>query len=120
PDGDRDRLCHDGAVPRGAARLPRPHRHRPCGRTRALMIEGLLQHLPIVPILLPLFAGAALVVVENKTAKTAISVAATTVLLAVSILLLFRADGEAAHAITYVLGDWPAPFGIVLVADRLS
>src|SRR5690606_23411525 len=60
------------------------------------------------------------VVVENKTAKTAISVAATTVLLAVSILLLFRADGEAAHAITYVLGDWPAPFGIVLVADRLS
>src|SRR5690606_7084456 len=82
PDGDRDRLCHDGAVPRGAARLPRPHRHRPCGWTRALMIEGLLQHLPIVPILLPLFAGAALVVVENKTAKTAISVAATTVLLA--------------------------------------
>ncbi|KAB2888768.1 MAG: monovalent cation/H+ antiporter subunit D, partial [Desulfobulbaceae bacterium] len=39
-------------------------------------------------------------------------------LLPVAILLLLRADGG--EIIVYQLGDWPAPFGISLVLDRLS
>jgi multicomponent K+:H+ antiporter subunit D len=39
-------------------------------------------------------------------------------LLVITIVLLFQSAGGAIQ--TYVLGDWPTPFGIVMVLDRLS
>ncbi len=50
-------------------------------------------------------------------ARTA-SVAGTVALLAVALGLFGMAADGATHV--YRLGDWPAPFGIVLVLDRLS
>ncbi len=83
-------------------------------------------HLPIAPILLPLLAGALLVTLDERrrVAKSMISLGACVLLLMLSLQLLARvgAEDEAGKAITavYALGNWPAPFGIVLVADRLS
>ena len=83
-------------------------------------------HLPIMPILLPLLAGALLVTLDERrrVAKSMISLGACVLLLMLSLQLLARvgAEDEAGKAITavYALGNWPAPFGIVLVADRLS
>jgi multicomponent K+:H+ antiporter subunit D len=83
-------------------------------------------HLIIAPILLPLMAGALLVFIDerNRFAKAMLAVTATGALLVVSLLLLQSAgkmDGtEAAGRGVYLLGNWTAPFGIVLVLDRLS
>ncbi len=83
-------------------------------------------HLPIMPILLPLLAGALLVSLDERrrVAKSMVSLGATVLLLLLSLQLLGRVGSEddAGKAITavYALGNWPAPFGIVLVADRLS
>ncbi|BBI61004.1 hypothetical protein HSBAA_23100 [Vreelandella sulfidaeris] len=50
--------------------------------------------------------------------KRAVSVVATVLLLLVTVGLLRQAtNGEISY---YALGDWQAPFGIVLVLDRLS
>jgi NADH:ubiquinone oxidoreductase subunit 5 (subunit L)/multisubunit Na+/H+ antiporter MnhA subunit len=85
-------------------------------------MDMLFSHLAILPIVLPLAAGVLLVLVEDRhhTAKLVIDMVATAALLAVSVLLLVHTSGNGAALATYRLGDWPAPFAIVLVADRLS
>jgi multicomponent K+:H+ antiporter subunit D len=87
----------------------------------------LADHLVILPILLPLVAGALLIPLDERRRglKAAVSLAATVATLAVTVILLRLADapvsGVASSTVTvYQLGDWPAPFGIVLVLDRLS
>lgn len=74
----------------------------------------------IVPTILPAMAAALLVLAlrHNLTAQRAVSVGTTAVLVLVAIGLYWLArDGEPRP---YLLGDWPAPFGIVMVLDRLS
>ncbi len=82
-----------------------------------------MDHLIILPIVLPLFAGAALVLIEDRhhTAKLLVSIAATLGLVLVSLMLLARTGADATQlTITYQLGNWPVPYGIALVADGLS
>jgi multicomponent K+:H+ antiporter subunit D len=78
------------------------------------------EHLVIVPIVLPLAAGAAMLLLDERrlALKAAIGVVAALALVAAAIALVSLADGSRPHV--YRLGDWAAPFGIVLVADRLS
>ena len=77
-------------------------------------------HLIIAPILLPLVAGALLAVYDERRQflKGLINLFSTLANLAIAITLLQAADTEAPGV--YLLGNWPAPFGIVLVLDRLS
>ncbi len=86
-------------------------------------------HIVIAPILVPLLAGAILLFIDERKRRTkaAISLGATFILLAVSIGLFMEVNStvntEVAAVIStgvYLLGNWPSPFGIVLVADRLS
>lgn len=88
---------------------------------------GLVDHLIIVPILLPLLSGAVMLLLEERSRvlKGGIGIATTLALLIVSIMLLRLADMAPADSggsgvRVYPLGNWPAPFGIVLVLDRLS
>ncbi len=85
-------------------------------------MAGLLAHLPILPIVLPLFAGVLLVLIDDRhhTLKLTINVIATVVLLAAALALLTATANGSASLSVYRLGDWPVPFAIVLVADRLS
>lgn len=77
-------------------------------------------HLAIIPILLPLAAAALqlLAGARRRRVVTAISIASCLLLLVAAAALLTRA----AHGQTlvYALGDWPRPFAIVLVVDRLA
>ncbi len=75
-------------------------------------------HLVVLPVVLPLAVGALIVLIDERrhALKAALSLASLVALLAIGAGLL--ALGGAARV--YALGDWPAPFGIVLVADRLS
>lgn len=79
-----------------------------------------MSHLLIAPVLLPLFAGAALFALGagQLRRQRVISFAVTAVLLLVSVLLVVQA--EQGQIQVYSLGNWQAPFGIVLVLDRLS
>ncbi|MBM6594366.1 monovalent cation/H+ antiporter subunit D [Microvirga pudoricolor] len=87
-------------------------------------MPSLLDHLIIIPIVLPLMAGAAMLLMAERSRrlKAGIGIASVVCLLVVSILLLLQVDTMPAGSSvrTYRLGDWPAPFGIVLVLDRLS
>jgi multicomponent K+:H+ antiporter subunit D len=78
-------------------------------------------HWVILPVVLPLMTGALLVLVGARRPRLAraISLAGMAALLLVALLLVRHAD--AGNAVTpYLLGNWPAPFGIALALDRLS
>src|SRR3954453_1487923 len=74
----------------------------------------------VLPTVLPALTAAFLLLAVRYDLKRqrVISVAATAGLLAVAIILYGLARDSAPRS--YRLGDWPAPFGIVLVLDRLS
>ncbi len=83
-----------------------------------------LGHLVAVPVVLPLVTAALLVLLGEKRrrARTLLNVGATLAGLAVAATLLWRIDaGGVPGAIGVYLGsNWEAPFGVVLVADRLT
>lgn len=79
-----------------------------------------MNHALILPILLPLFAGCALLLVHRQGMpfKRSLSLIATWLLVPLAILLLLQANTGVLSV--YRLGDWPPPFGIMLLLDRLS
>ena len=81
---------------------------------------SLLDHLPILPVVLPLFGGILLLALRNAplALQRGVSLVLTLTLLPLA-LLLIGATADGSHLV-YKLGNWPAPFGIVLVADRLA
>jgi multicomponent K+:H+ antiporter subunit D len=83
-----------------------------------------LPHLIVVPIVLPMLAAVLMLLVGDRRArfKSVVNVGATFAGLLVALEILRRVDGDGvAGAIgVYLAGNWEAPFGIVLVADRLS
>ena len=79
-----------------------------------------MTHWMILPVVLPAMLAPLIgfVMRHDITLARVASVAGTTLLLAVAIGLFTMAADGTTHV--YRLGDWPAPFGIVLVLDRLS
>ena len=80
-----------------------------------------MTHLVLAPILVPLLAGAALLLLERRH-KIAVlrwgSWIGLALLLASAVALCARAcEGRID---VYLMGDWPARLGIVLLADRLG
>jgi len=77
-------------------------------------------HLLIAPILLPMLAGIAAILIgdRSRTATRAVGLASCLGLVALSAALLAMADAPLVRV--YRLGDWPAAFGIVLALDRLA
>lgn len=71
----------------------------------------------ILPILLPFIAGVALLLTNGVVRQRRLSITAAAALLPLAAALLSMTSAGY-HA--YALGNWPAPFGIVLVLDRLS
>src|SRR5690606_31529665 len=74
------------------------------------------------PVLLPLLVGASILLLEERRRrlKAGLNLLATLALVGVSIALLQLAQGNGSGVGVYLLGNWPAPFGIVLVLDRLA
>ena len=79
-----------------------------------------MTHLLILPILIPLLAAAACMAAPagGLTFQRVISMGTVLALLVISVTLLMSAGtGEIT---VYAIGSWRAPFGIVLMLDRLS
>ncbi|MFN3545213.1 MAG: monovalent cation/H+ antiporter subunit D [Thiobacillus sp.] len=81
---------------------------------------SLLGHLAILPVVLPLVAGIALLALRHAplALQRGVSVVATLGLLPLAWAML-QSVGDGTHLV-YQLGNWEAPYGIVLVADRLA
>ncbi|MCC2596655.1 monovalent cation/H+ antiporter subunit D [Pusillimonas sp. MFBS29] len=86
-----------------------------------------LQHLPILPVAIPLMVGALMLLINDTHRRTRLTLgflsiaaqaycAVTLFCLSAGYLPSNWPDGVG----VYLLGDWPAPFGIVAVVDRLS
>ena len=81
-----------------------------------------MSHLPLLPILIPLFAAGLALLAEHRRFGMAPQRAIAGVSLlaqgVVAILLLRAVSGD--EILVYLLGDWPARLGISLMVDRLS
>ena len=79
-------------------------------------------HLIVAPILLPLVTAAVLLLIDERSRKLkmAINSLSTLGLIGIACMLVGMASEKAPEAIVYLIGNWPAPFGIVLVLDRLA
>ena len=88
------------------------------------------QHLPVLPVLLPAFTAMALLILgdhggassSHASAKLRwarrIGLVSVALGLGLAALLVWQAAGGVLAV--YRVGDWPAPYGIVLVVDRLG
>ncbi len=83
-------------------------------------------HLIIGPIVLPMVIAAIMLLFDERrrTLKSIMALAAMAAILVMALILLNESANGAAGggdtARVYRLGDWAAPYGIILVADRLS
>lgn len=88
-------------------------------------MDILRDHMIVLPILLPMLTGALLLLFDDRqrAGKAFINVLSMLVLVLISVALVVDASGQGAGGnviASYPVGNWPVPFGIVLVADRLS
>ncbi|MEC5214421.1 multicomponent K+:H+ antiporter subunit D [Polaromonas sp. CG_9.5] len=81
-------------------------------------------HLPVLPVLLPMFTAVALLLMgdeggeANHGGRRLLSF--SSVVLGAVLAWRLMAEAALGSLNVYPLGGWPAPFGIVLVVDRLS
>lgn len=87
-------------------------------------IERAMPHLIVAPIVLPLVAAALMVALgeQRRVARALVNVLASSAGLAVAVALALWVDGKGAPEAfgVYLPSNWPVPFGIVLVVDRLA
>jgi len=85
-------------------------------------MNGWSHHLIIAPILIPVAAAAILLFIDERrrVTKAMVSLVSALLLLLVAFVLFRIEAGPNAFEGVYLLGNWSAPFGIVLVLDGLS
>ena len=81
---------------------------------------SLADHLPILPIAIPALAAPCALLVMRRRRGLAIGIAFVSCLAMLASALALMARVSDGTILAYAVGDWPAPFGIVLVADRLA
>ncbi|WP_372016200.1 monovalent cation/H+ antiporter subunit D [Pseudoxanthomonas sp. 10H] len=81
-----------------------------------------MSHLPLLPILVPLFAAALVLFFEHRRfgmlPQRLVAWTSMAAMLAVSAMLALEASSG--RIPVYLVGDWPARLGIALMVDRLS
>ena len=96
-----------------------------------MLKDALMSHLPVLPVLIPALCGVLLLLLGDHVGSglgahdqhklrwaRRLSLGAVGLSLLVAVALLLRAaTGE---LMVYRVGDWPAPFGIALLVDRLG
>ena len=90
-------------------------------------MNALLRHIVVLPIIVPLLAGTLMFFVAEARRSLRVGLALASVLaqLAAGVALLYLTSDAAPYIWpegigVYPIGGWPAPFGIVLVVDRLA
>ncbi|MCF2706149.1 Na+/H+ antiporter subunit D [Arcanobacterium haemolyticum] len=78
----------------------------------------MLQALLVVPIALPLLGAGLLLVFRSRKIQSIVTIAVLSIVLAAAIALLVGAMSQGPVVLN--VGNWAAPVGVALVADRLS
>ncbi len=76
------------------------------------------EQLPVLLIVLPLLAAPLLVLIGNRRLCYMVALAVTWKVFAIAVALLMQVMNSG--PISYELGGWPSPYGIVYVIDHLS
>ena len=83
-----------------------------------------LSHVVVAPVLLPLASAALMLLLgeQRRRAQAVIGLTSTFAGLLLAVVLLASVHGQDAPSAfaVYLPGNWPVPFGIALVADRLA
>ena len=79
-----------------------------------------MNHLLAVPIIMPALAAALQLIMRRAPIAAARVVGMVTMVCVFAVALAIFAQPRSGGPLVYRLGDWPAPYGIVLVADQLS
>ncbi len=79
-----------------------------------------MNHWLIAPVVVPLFAGALLVLLEKARSRATafVSLGSTLALLWVAVQLFLQA--QTGDVQVYLVGNWQAPWGVALALDRLA
>ena len=77
-----------------------------------------MNHLPILPVVLPALAAALMLIDQRAAVQHRLGLLAALLTSALAILMLILSASD--WSSVYLLGNWAAPWGIVLLADRLS
>lgn len=80
----------------------------------------MMAHLVMAPMLLPFMAGLLLLALGQSSLPTQRLLAVLSVLAQIGAAVALLSAVSGGDILVYRLGDWPAPWGIVMVADRLS
>jgi multicomponent K+:H+ antiporter subunit D len=87
-------------------------------------VAAAMPHLVVAPIVLPLIAAAVMLGLgdDRRVARALVNVVACAAGLAIALALFAWADRFGAGGViaVYLPANWPVPYGIVLVADRLA
>jgi multicomponent K+:H+ antiporter subunit D len=94
-------------------------------------LSGLWQHMPILPVLLPAATAIVLLMAGDhggmadtsqglRKLRLARRLSLVSVLLGLAIAVWLVAAADRGDILAYRVGAWPAPFGIVIVIDRLA
>jgi len=78
----------------------------------------MISHLPVLPIVVPLLVAALMLLWRDLRAQRVLALASALTLVVLAAQLLVRSAAGEPQA--YLLGAWPAPFGIALVLDRTA
>jgi multicomponent K+:H+ antiporter subunit D len=80
------------------------------------------QHLAVMPVVLPAATAVLLLALGDSPPRRGLvrAVALLSVLLGLMLAALLVQRASTGELMVYRVGDWPAPFGITLVVDRLS
>ncbi|MFP2903945.1 monovalent cation/H+ antiporter subunit D [Pyxidicoccus sp. 3LFB2] len=84
------------------------------------LIQGLMPHLLVAPILLPMLTAAAQLLLGEGKRPLKLVMGMTSILLGLAVSGMLLVWVEEASVVAYLPGNWPAPFGISLAVDRLS
>lgn len=76
--------------------------------------------LPLLPVLIPFTAAAILLLLAQQPPAVQRGMALAATLAGLGAAVLLMADQATGPVATTALGDWPAPYGILFVADRLA
>ena len=84
-------------------------------------MNGLMQHLVVTPVLLPLAISAAILLVDEqrRQLKRGMTLFAVLALIANAAMLIVMSAKDSVPTV-YLIGNWTAPFGITLVTDKLT
>jgi len=77
-------------------------------------------HLPVLPVLIPAVSAAVMVALTRQDVVLARVLAFASAAAQIGVAILLFAAVREGEILVYRLGDWPVPYGIALVADRLS